>query len=173
MVHTRNQPGGDLSPATSGRPTTTTGSLVPATSYSTVTSGFTAAGDSVTTGSNTATGGLLSSRPGGTLAVTSPPSSNVHFSASVTATPRTRLTSSDVGTNVFGQMALRSAYANPVSFHDWDPLITGPGHVLWNRRLLWPYRLGNYVATAIAIQLSGRIWQRVQWVCSFPGQGYL
>ena len=127
MVHTRNQPGGDLSPATSGRPTTTTGGLVPATSYSTVISGVTAAGDSVTTGSKTATGGLLSSRPGGTLAVTSPPTGNVHFSVSATATPRARVASSDVGTSPFGQMPLGSASANPVSSHDRDPLVTGPG----------------------------------------------
>ncbi len=123
MVHTRNQPGGDLSPATSGRPTTTTGGLVPATFYSTMTSNVTAAGDSITT----ATGRLLSSRPGGTFAVTSPPSSNVHFSASANATPRTRVASSDVGTSPFGQTALESACANPVSAHDRESSITGPG----------------------------------------------
>ncbi len=126
MIHTRNQPGRDLSPATSDRPTTTTGGVVPATTYSTVTFGVKAAGDSVTTGSKTATVGLLSSRPGSTLAVTSPPSGNVHFSASATATPRTRVVSSDAGTSPFGQTALESASANPVSTHDREPLVTGP-----------------------------------------------
>ena len=129
MVHTRNQSGEDLSPATSGHSTTTTDGVVPATSYSTVTSGVTAAGDSVTTGSKTATGGLLFSRPGSTLAVTSSPTGNVHFPASATATPRTRVTSSDVGTSLCGQMALGSASANPISSHDWDPPITGPGRI--------------------------------------------
>ncbi len=127
MVHTRNQPGRDLSPATSGHPTTTNGDLVPATTYSTVISGVKAAGDSVTTGSKTATGGLLSSRPGGTLAVTSPRSGNAHFSASATATPRTRVASSDASTSLFGQTALESASANLVSTHDREPLVTGPG----------------------------------------------
>ncbi len=127
MVHTRNQPFRDLSPATSGRPTTTTGGLVPATSHSVVTSSVTAAGDFVTSGRKTATGELLSSQPGSTLVVTSPPTSNVHFSASASATPRTRVTSSDVGTSPFGEMAQGSASANPISSHDWDPLITGSG----------------------------------------------
>ena len=127
MVHIRNQSGGDLSPATSGHSTTTPGGPVPATSYSAVTSSVTAAGDSITTGSKTATGGILSCRPGGSLAVTSQPSDNVHFSASATATPRTRVSSSDVGTSPFGQTALGSASANPVSTHDREPLVTGPG----------------------------------------------
>ncbi len=127
MVHTRNQPGGDLSPATSGRSTTTTGGPVPATYYSAVTSSVTAAGDSITTGSKTAAGGLLSSRPGDAFAVTSPPSGNVHFFASATATPRMRVSSSDVGTSPFDQTALGSASANPVSTHDGEPLVKGPG----------------------------------------------
>ncbi len=127
MVHTGNQPGRDLSPATCGRLTTTTGGLVPANSCSTVTSHVTAAGDSVTTGSKTATGGHLSSPPGGAFAVTSPPTGNGHFSASATATPRTRVSSSDVGTSPFGHTALDSASANPVSSHDQEPLMTGSG----------------------------------------------
>ncbi len=129
MVHTRNQPGGDLSSAVSGRSTTTTGGLVPATSCSAVTSSVTAAGDAITTGSKTATGRLLSSRPGGTFAVTSPPSGNGHFSASANATPRTRVASSDVGTSPFGQIALGSASANPVSTHDQEPSVTGLGRL--------------------------------------------
>ncbi len=138
MVHARNQPGGDSSPATSGRLTTTTGGLVPATAYSAVTSRGTAAGDSITTGSKTAAGGLLSSRPGGTLAVTSPPSGNAHFSASATATPRTRVSSSNVGTSPFGQMALGSASANPVSTHDREPPVTGPGRFFGTGAYFFP-----------------------------------
>ena len=103
-----------------------------------VTSSVMAAGDSVITGSKTATGGLLSSRPEGALAVTSSPTGNVHSSASASATPRTRVTSYDVGTSPFGQMALESASANPVSSHDWDSLITGPGRFFWNQCLFWP-----------------------------------
>ncbi len=127
MVHTRNQPSGDLSPAVSGHSTNTTGGLLPATYYSAVTSSVTAAGDSITTNSKTATGGLLSSWPGGTFAVTSPPSGNGHFSASANATTRTRVASSDVGTSPFGQTALDSASANLVSSHDREPSVTGPG----------------------------------------------
>ncbi len=138
MVHKRNQPGGDLSPATSGRSMTTTSGFVPATSYSMVTSSVTAAGDSITTGSKSATGGLLSSRPGGTIAVTSSPTGNVHFSTSASATPRTRVTSSDVGTSPFGQMALGSASANPVSSHDRETLITGPGRFFGNGTYFGP-----------------------------------
>ncbi len=37
------------------------------------------------------------------------------------------MTSYDAGISPFGQMALESASANPVSSHDRDPLITGPG----------------------------------------------
>ena len=37
------------------------------------------------------------------------------------------MSSSNVGTSPFGQMALDSASANPVSSHDWEPLMTGPG----------------------------------------------
>ncbi len=129
MVHTRNQPGGDSSPAVSGHSTTTTGGFVPATSCSAVTSSVTAAGDAITTGSKTAAGGLLSSRLGGTFAVTSPPSGNGHFSGSATATPRTRVSSLDVGTSPFGQTALESASANPVSIHDREPSVTGPGRL--------------------------------------------
>ncbi len=125
MVHTRNQLGRDLSPATSGRSKTTTGGLVPATSHSAVTSSVMAAVDSVTTGSKTATGGLLSSRPGGAFVVTGSLTGSVPSSVSASATPRTRVTSYDVGTSPFGQMALESASANPVSSHNWDPLITG------------------------------------------------
>ncbi len=127
MVHTRNQPGGDSSPVVSSRSTTTTGGFVPATSCSAVTSHVAAAGDVITTGSKTAAGGLLSSRPDGTFAVTSPPSGNVHFSGSANAAPRTRVSSSDVGTSPLGQMALESASANPVSTHDWELSVTGPG----------------------------------------------
>ncbi len=154
MVHNRNQPGGDLSPATSGHLTTTTSGLVPATTYSTVTSGVTAAGDFVTTGSKTATGGLLSSRPGGTLVGTSPPSGDAHFSASASATPRTRAASYDAGTSPFGQTALESASANPVSTHDREPLVTGPGRFFetsayfgptdWATPPLRPNYLGDY-----------------------------
>ncbi len=126
MVHTRNQPGGDSSPAISGRSTTTTGGFVPATSSSAVTSSVTAAGDAITTGSKTATGGLLSSRPSGAFAVTSQPSGNGHFFGSANATPRTRVSSSDVGTSPFGQTALDGASANPVTTHDREPLVTGP-----------------------------------------------
>ncbi len=125
MVYTRNQPGGDLSPATSGRPMTTTGGLVPATSYSAVTTSVSAAGDAITTGSKTAAGGLLSSQPGGAFAVTIPPSSNGHFSACANATPRTRVSSFDVGTSPLGQMVLDGASANPVSTHDRELLMTG------------------------------------------------
>ncbi len=111
-----------MSPANPVRSTTTTGGLVPAPSRSTVTSGVTAAGDSVTTGSKTATGGLLSSRLGSALAVTSSPTGSAHSSVSASATPRTRVISYDAG-----QMALESASANPVLSHDQDPVITGPG----------------------------------------------
>ena len=129
MVHTRNQPGGDLSPAVSSRSTATTGGLVPATSCSAVTSSVTAAGDAITTGSKTAAGRLLSSRPGVTFAVISPSSGNGHFSASANATPRTLVSSSDVGTSPFGQTALSSASANPISSHDREFAVTGPGRL--------------------------------------------
>ncbi len=102
---------------------------MPAASCSAVTSIVTAAGDAITTGSKTATGGLLSSRPGGTFAVTSPPSGNGHFSGSATATPRARVSISEVGTSPFGQTALGSASANPVSTHDREPSVTGPGRL--------------------------------------------
>ncbi len=82
---------------------------------------------SVTTGSKTATGGLLSSQPGGAFAATSLPTGNGHFSASATATHRTCVSSSDVGTSPFVQTALDSASANPVSSHDQEPLMTGSG----------------------------------------------
>ncbi len=100
---------------------------MPAPSRSTVTSSVTAAGDSVTTGSKTATGGLLSSRPCSAFTVTSSPAGSVHSSMSDSATPRTQVTSYDAGTSPFGQMAVESASANPVHSHDRDPLVTGPG----------------------------------------------
>ncbi len=116
-----------MSPANPGHSTTTTGGLVPASSHSTVTSSVMSAGDSVTTGSKSATCGLLSSRPSGAFAVTSSPTGRVHSSTSASATPRTRVTSYNAGTSPFGQMAAEGASANPAQLHDQNPLVTGPG----------------------------------------------
>ncbi len=57
MVHTRNQQGGDCSPAVSGRLTTTTGGPVPATRSSVTATQVTAAGDLITTGSKLTSNG--------------------------------------------------------------------------------------------------------------------
>ncbi len=122
MVETRTN---NLSPANPGRLTTTTGGLVPAVSRSNVTLSITDAGDSVTTSSKTATGGLLSSQPGSAFAGTSSTETNVHSSMSYGATSLTMATSHGASTNPIGQQALENASANPDHSRGWALLSPG------------------------------------------------
>ncbi len=81
-----------MSPANPGHSTTTTGGLVPATSYSNVTMSITAAG-----------------RPGSALVGTSSTERSFHSPTSDGATLRTRVTSFAAGTSSIGHQALESA----------------------------------------------------------------
>ncbi len=130
MVHTRNQQGGDCSPAATGRLTTITGGSVFATSRSNVTATqVTAAGDLITTGSKPTPIGIPITRMPTIISDDSQTSVGTCSRVGPAVSSETTLASTRASPCIVGLHAHGDASANSFTLSDRDTGMIRPGSI--------------------------------------------